>query len=278
MRVLLTAKAPLTGDFRSKPLANQGAGTLPCASGARTEAWTGRSKPQSDSSLRDGASRGTGRRKMRAATPTQNDCGLLVAGVFGSTRLHALLGGLNDCRMLVVGVFGSTMLRLPVKPWAQILPSWIERFNECDFLRPKPALDLLFPSDGAGGAPVRLKPKKFCHIVGSCKPRGSLCLVFGHAAHEVVCHSGVQDAGFAGKDVDVKCPLHEFLRHAITGSFERRGEWGGRRVRGGKESGAQALDEGGDFPGALRRLGTGLQGLKPQRFFEGCVGAEAPTP
>jgi len=58
-------------------------------------------KAQRDSSLRDGASRGTGRRKMRAATPIRNDCVLLVAAMIGSIGLPALLGRLNGDGRLV---------------------------------------------------------------------------------------------------------------------------------------------------------------------------------
>jgi hypothetical protein len=94
----------------------------------------------------------------------------------------------------------------------QVSPTWIRRLNQRDFLRAQPALDLLFPRDGAASSAMLFEPDELLNVVPLRESLNLPLLVLPNAADQIAGDTDVQHLGFAGENVHAKNLRHELIR------------------------------------------------------------------
>src|SRR5260221_10034806 len=84
----------------------------------------------------------------------------------------------------------------------QVLPGWIDRYDEGDLLNAQPALDLFFALDRVANVLEAFKVDQSIKFVFRSKAGANSYLVLAHAPNEVACHSRVKRLGTVAHDVD----------------------------------------------------------------------------
>src|SRR5206468_12575227 len=84
------------------------------------------------------------------------------------------------------------------------------------FLGSAPFLDFLFTRDGRAGARMWLEPDELGDVVLFCEAGKEFFFVLANAVRKIAGYAEVEDARFAGHEVDVEGALHS--RNCDTGT------------------------------------------------------------
>src|SRR5579863_6054383 len=95
---------------------------------------------------------------------------------------------------------GKCHLRSPFL--CQILPAWVECFNQSNLLLPPPTFQLLLAIDGFSNIIIALEVNEAIATVLAGKPLKLTALVVQNSPLEIVGHSNVKGTRAASDDVD----------------------------------------------------------------------------
>ena len=90
----------------------------------------------------------------------------------------------------------------------EVIPFEVQGLDQCDFLGSPPLFDFLFTRNSRADAGMRLEPNKPVDVVFSREARKDFFFVVEDSPGEVAGHAEVEDARFAGHDIDVEDALH----------------------------------------------------------------------
>ena len=85
----------------------------------------------------------------------------------------------------------------------------VHGFDQGDFLRAEPSLDLLFAGDSVAGVGKLLEVNQSGAMVFCCEAGDEVLFVLKDAAVKAVGHASVESAAFAGHDVNPEASMHE---------------------------------------------------------------------
>ena len=107
----------------------------------------------------------------------------------------------------------------------QVLPGWIQTFNQRDALRSRACFDLLFSCDRAVDIAKGLVINETVDIVSFCEDVHSSAFMFQGSTQDVVGHSRVQVQRPAGHNVDVVASLTVQLQIPRFAGDDKPGGW-----------------------------------------------------